>query len=213
MNSVTFGDKNSFDDWGLSLRPKSRPKPTPRYNRVIVPGRDGSLDLTEALGDVFYEDLEYSLEFNVTDAINTWDSKLREITNYLHGKKMKVVFSDDPDYYYMGRVKINDLSSNRNLGILSLSCTFEPYKYKKDVTVVTHQVTAGNSYTFTNGRKKVVPTLTLSADMTLTFKNASYSLTAGTQKVLAIQFEEGENIITIATGSGTLKAEYQECDL
>lgn len=213
MNTVSFGNINSYTDWGLSLRPKKRPKPEPKYNYVSVPCRNGDLDLTEAMGDVFFENLSYSLEFNVPDALHTWEEKLRIITNYLHGRKMKVVFSEDPNYYYLGRITVNELGSDKNLGILSLDCNFEPYKYKKDITVVEHVVSAGNSYTFLNGRMKVVPALTLSADMTIQFKDTTYSLQAGTQKALGIQFEEGENIITVTTGSGTIKAEYQEGDL
>lgn len=213
MNKVTFGTKNSYDDFGLILRPKTRPKPSPKYEYVSIPARNGDLDMTEWADDVFYENLSYSLEFNVIDAMNTWDSKLRTITNYLHGKKMKVIFSDDPNYYYLGRVTVNNLSSDRNLGILSLDCNFEPYKYKNSITTKTYTVSSGNTYTFTNGRMKVVPTLTLSAAMTLSFNGESYSLNAGTQKVLGIEFTEGENSIIVTTGSGTLKAEYQEGDL
>jgi predicted phage tail component-like protein len=213
MNTVTFGTKNSYEDFGLILRPKTRPKPSPRYEYVSIPARNGDLDLTEAFGDVFYENLSFPLEFNVIDPINTWDSKLREITNYLHGKKMKVIFSDDPDYYYLGRITINELSSDRNLGLLSLECNFEPYKYKNEVTVKEYAVSEGNTYTFTNGRMKVVPTLTLSAAMTISFNGNSYSLNAGTYKALEIEFTEGNNDITITTGNGTLKAEYQEGDL
>lgn len=213
MNTVTFGTKNSYDDFGLTLRPKPRPKPSPKYEFVSIPARNSDLDLTEWAGDVFYENLTYPLEFNVVDAINTWDSKLREITNYLHGRKMKVTFNEDPNYYYLGRIKVNELSSDRNVGILVLECNFEPYKYKKDVTIKEYAVSAGNTYTFTNGRMKVVPTLTLSSAMTVSFKGNSYSLSAGTYKALEIEFTEGINEITVTSGSGTLKAEYQEGDL
>ncbi len=213
MNSVIFGDKDSYKDFGIILQPKNRPKPSPKYDYVSIPGSNNDLDLTEAFGDVFYEALTYPLVFNVIDAINTWDEKLRTITNYLHGKKMKVTFSDDPNYYYYGRVTVNELSSNRNLGILSLSCRFEPYKYKQNETTKEYTVSAGNSYTFTNGRMKVVPTLTLSSAMTLTFNGSSISLGAGTFKILDIEFTEGDNVITVTSGSGTLKAVYQEGDL
>lgn len=213
MNKVTFGTKNSYDDFGISLRPKKRPKPQPKYEYVSIPARNGDLDLTEWAGDVFYENLSFPLEFNVIDPMNTWDEKLRQITNYLHGKKMKVTFSDDAEYYYLGRVTVNELSSDRNVGLLSLSCNFEPYKYKQEVTVKEYAVSAGNTYTFTNGRMKVVPTLTLSSAMTISFNGNSYSLNAGTFKALEIEFTEGVNEITITSGSGTLKAEYQEGDL
>ena len=49
--------------------------------------------------------------------------------------------------------------------------------------------------------------------MTLEFKGNSYSLNAGTHIVLGIEFVEGENKITVTTGSGTLTVEYQEARL
>lgn len=213
MNNVIFGDINAFEEWGLLLRPKTRPKPSPKYDFVSIPGRNGDLDLTESFGDIFYENLTYSLEFYMVDAMKNWDDKLRTITNALHGKKMKVTFTEDQNYYYLGRVTINELASNRSLGILSIECNFEPYKYKQAITTITQEVVEGGIYTFTNGRLKVVPTITLSSDMTLRFNNVDYALTSGTMKVLGIQFVEGVNTIEIVNGSGTLTLDYQEGDL
>lgn len=213
MNSVIFGTKDSYTDFGLLLMPKERPKPSPKYEYVSIPGRSGDLDFTEWAGEIFYENLEFPLEFYMVDAIKEWDSKLRTITNYLHGKKMQVTFSDDPDYYYIGRITVNELSSDKALGTLSIDCNFEPYKYKKDITSKSYTVSAGNEYTFENGRMKTTPTLTLSDAMTIEFEGTSYSLTAGTSKNLDIQFKEGTNTIKVTTGTGTLKAEYQEGSL
>jgi predicted phage tail component-like protein len=211
MNTVKFNDKDSYKDFGILLMPKARPKPSPKYNYVSIPARSGDLDLTEALGEVQYENLSFPLDFYVVN--NDWDNTLSEITNYLHGKKAKVTFSDDPDYYYLGRVTINELSSDKGAKILSLECNFEPYKYKQDVTSITHTVSAGDSYVFKNSRMSVVPKLTLSAAMTIEFNGTRYSLGAGTSKVLDIQFKYGDNTIKVITGSGTIKAEYQEGSL
>lgn len=208
MNTVKFNDKDSYIDFGLLLRPKARPKPSPKIIKVSVPGRSGDLDFTEAFGEVHYENLQYPLEFLMVNG--EWDKKLSEITNKLHGRKTKVTFSDDSDYYYYGRIKINELSSDKVAKTLSLDCDFEPYKYKQNITTVTHEVEAGNSYDFINDRMSVVPKLTLSADITFTFNNVSYSLSAGTYLIPDIQFKEGVNTITVTTGSGTIKAEYQE---
>lgn len=213
MNSVIFETKDSYKDFGLLLRPKKRPKPSPKSEYVSIPGRNGDLDFTEWAGEIFYNNLEFPLEFYMVDALNEWDSKLRTITNYLHGKQMKVIFSDEPDYYYFGRVKVNELSSDRRLGILSLSCTFEPFKYKKNITSKSYTVSAGKNYTFENERMNTTPTLTLSGAMTIEFEGTSYSLTAGTSKILDIRFKEGTNTIKVTTGTGTLKAEYQEGSL
>ena len=213
MKTVKFDNIDSYSDWGIILRPIERPKPSPKYNYVSIPAKNGDLDLTEAFGDVFYENLSYPLEFNVIDSMNTWDSKLRTITNYLHGQKRKVTFSDDPNYYYIGRITVNELSSDKSVGILSLDCNFEPYKYKHDITSISYEVSEGNTYEFTNGRMKVVPTITLSDAMTITFNGNSYSLGAGSHKILNIQFVEGINTIGVTTGSGTLSCEYKEGEL
>ena len=49
-HSITFGDKNTFDDWHLI--PTSRPVIAPppfRSHTEDIPGGFGSLDLSEAL--------------------------------------------------------------------------------------------------------------------------------------------------------------------
>lgn len=210
MNTVKFGELDSYADFGLLLRPKDRPKPKPKTNYISVPGRSGDLDATESLGEVAYENLTFPIDFYLVDPINEWDSKLTLITNALHGKKMRVTFSDDPDYYYTGRVTVNNLKSNKRVGELSLDCNFEPYKLKQEVTTKTVTVEAGGSYTFENDRMTATPTLTLSAAMTITYNGKSYALGAGSYKSLDIQFKEGANVIGVETGSGTITATWQE---
>ena len=210
MNTVKFDNKDSYKDLGLLLQTKTRPKPAPKYNYVSLPARNGDLDLTEAFGDVIYNNLKYPLEFYLVDKIKNWDTKLSELTALLHGKKLKVTFSDDPNYYYVGRVTINELSSDRAVGLLSIDCNFEPYKYKQEETVVEYEVAAGNNYEFINSRMPVVPILELSQAMIIKFNDTSYSLNAGLQKALGIEFKEGVNVISVQEGTGTLKVTYRE---
>ena len=49
MIGVTFGDKHSFDDFGIYLTSKTINPPEPQTNTISVPLRDGSIDLTESL--------------------------------------------------------------------------------------------------------------------------------------------------------------------
>ena len=94
MYSVNFGDKNSYDDFGLLLMPKTRPFPSPKTTYVSIEGKDGDLDLTTSLtGDVKYKNISYSLEFYLKDKRVDWETTLLDISTYLHGKKMNLVFS------------------------------------------------------------------------------------------------------------------------
>lgn len=208
MNSVNFGDKNSYTDFNLILRPKERPFPTPKTNYVSIDGADGDLDLTTSLtGDVKYENISYSLEFYLQDERINWETTLLEISTYLHGKKMNLTFSDDPDYYYVGRYTLNPLTSDKNIGLLNIDCILEPYRLKKTETI--KSITGTGTLTLTNTRKWVMPTITSSESMEFTFEDKSFVVN-GTLQSPDIILKEGTNIIEVTSGTGTLTVTYRE---
>ena len=96
-----IGEKHSYRDFGLILSSKKISPPKPQTKYVDIPMRDGSIDLTEAVSDeVKFKDRTITLKFTVIDPMNTWASKVSAIQNYLHGKRMKIVFDDDCAFYY-----------------------------------------------------------------------------------------------------------------
>jgi hypothetical protein len=60
-----------------------------------------------------------------------------------------------------------------------------------------------------NDRKPVVPTITCTAETTLSVASRSYTLNAGAHKVLDFLLEEGEVQITL-NGTGAAHITYQE---
>ena len=72
MHSVTFGDKNSYDEWRMV--PTSRPVITPpavKKKTLEIPGANGVLDISSSLtGFPVYENRTGSIEFVV---LNDWD--------------------------------------------------------------------------------------------------------------------------------------------
>ena len=56
MSYILFGNKNTHTDYGLIVAPYEIPMPTAQTNFVPVPGRDGSLDLTEAFDAIRFND-------------------------------------------------------------------------------------------------------------------------------------------------------------
>lgn len=127
-HSILFGDGtldhgkfvgvDTYEDWHLV--PSSRPaiaSPGVETKFVTIPGRDGSLDLSEFLrnGRPAYGDRSGSFDFYVE---NGWDENANpeefwmtlypRIVNTLHGKKFKMVLNeDDPDYYWEGRFTVD----------------------------------------------------------------------------------------------------------
>ena len=63
--NVTIGEKKTFDDWRLKLRSLVIGFPEAKTNTVDVPGADGLLDLSEALGAVRYGNRELEMIFDV----------------------------------------------------------------------------------------------------------------------------------------------------
>ena len=55
-NTVTFGTKNSYTDFGLILTSKEIGLPEPKTEIVEIAGANGVIDLTEALTD----DIKYN---------------------------------------------------------------------------------------------------------------------------------------------------------
>ena len=119
------------------------------------------------------------------------------------------MLDDDPEYYYVGRLDVSALSKNKNIGQISIECTCEPWKYKELPTVVTQVVNDSASIILVNSRKKVVPSITTTASMTITFGGTSTIVNAGTFTIPTLELVEGNNTVTV-TGTGNITFTYQE---
>ncbi len=130
LHSVTFGDRNTWEDWHLI--PSSRPvfSPPPKKKKTVdIPGSDGSLDLSEVVsGKPVYENRTGSMEFIVANGFKPWQELYSEIMNYLHGKRMKAVLSDDPDHYYEGAFDISEWRSEDHYSTITIEYEVSPYK-------------------------------------------------------------------------------------
>ena len=101
IQGVTFGIKHSYEDFGLILSSKEIGLPTPKTESVSVIGRNGDLDLTDALGDdVKFENRKLSFTFSLLNGARDWTVTLSNLSNYLHGKKMRIVMDADKTFYY-----------------------------------------------------------------------------------------------------------------
>ena len=133
MHGVIFGDKHSYRDWGLLT--KSRPSispPKPKLKMIEVPGSDNVIDLTERLtGQVHYEMRTIQFEFILMAQRERWASIHSEIMNYMHGKKIRIIMDDDPNFYYTGRVTVGNLDPDKKVAVLEMEATVEPYKRER----------------------------------------------------------------------------------
>lgn len=137
--------KNTFGDWRLvaTTRPVINP-PKPKTKYVDIPGGDGQIDLTDALaGRPAYSNREGSVEFLVMNnyapegpSDYNWVNAYSSVMQFLHGKRVRAVLEDDPDYYYEGRVAVDSWNTNKDWSTISISYSFDPYRYLADPTTL-----------------------------------------------------------------------------
>lgn len=226
--SVSINDVDMFRTYRMALKDRHYAQPPePKTFFQDVPGADSSLDLSTATaGRVVYNRRTMTLNFGCGYEINVWPRIYSEILQKFHGKEGKLIFDDDPMYYYIGRMSISDYSRINRLGTFTMTVNADPYKYEltagdedwlwdpldlengiireyKDLQV------SGSMTLLIDGTEKwVIPEITVSADMKVSFEGKDYDLKQGVNKIYSIVIKPGENTLTF-TGNGTVSVAYR----
>lgn len=226
MHTVTFGTKNSYDDFGLILTGKDIGLPEPKTEEVNLTGADGVIDLTEVLtDDVKYKQRKLQFTFTCIDPINNWATVLSTVSNYIHGKKLRISMNWDKNYYYEGRCEINKFKTNKRTSTITVDAKVDPYKLEINsasspwiwdtfsfidgiIYINSVEVSGSKQVNLINRRKIVSPTFTVTAKMTVTFGGTTYDLPVGTTTVLGIRLTEGDNYVTFK-GAGKVTIDYK----
>ena len=210
MSDIRFGTKWAHADYGLIVAPYAIPLPEPQMNFVEIPGRDGALDLSEAFGTIRYADRIIPLTLY---ARAPFDTLISAFVADVHGRRMNMIFDRDPTFYYDARMTIEDVERHWGYCELSLECRVKPYKLEQFETAITVLPTGIATVTLTNTRMPVVPSITVSAEMTLTFTIAgvgyTINLAAGSHIVPSLVLTDGETKIDI-TGTGSITFTYRK---
>lgn len=232
MRGVLFGDKHSYRDWGLVLasRPTISP-PSPKTILVDIPGSDGKIDLTESLtGEVAYNNREISCSFSVVDKRENWANKYSEILDYLHGKRMKIVFDEDEEYYYYGRIEIDSWESDIASATLNIKADVEPFKLEQfsslddwDWDPFDFETGIAREYKdirvdrrldcIVEGRRKPVSPVFIAEpdenkNLYVIYHGKKYLIHPGRSRILNIVLKQGTNTLTFV-GYGKVSIDYR----
>lgn len=134
-HSITFvsqtGTINTWDDWRLI--PTSRPMlppPEVKTSFVDIPGGDGTIDLTESLaGRPTFKDRSGSFEFVVDVDFMPWMAMYETVLKFLHGRKLKMILEDDPNYYYEGRFSLSSWQTGKSFSTITINGAVSPFKH------------------------------------------------------------------------------------
>lgn len=128
---VTIDGKHT-SEFGLKMVSMYIPQPKTKTNRISIPGASGSIDLTEVLGHVSYEDrdgIQFGFEL-IDESYSAWAAAVTAIAMWIHGKKVKVITDNDLGFYYICRLEVDSRKSNHVLSSITLTGTAEPFKYE-----------------------------------------------------------------------------------
>lgn len=213
MKGIWFGDYHSYYDFNLILSQVNIPPAEPKITMIDIPGGDGSVDLTEALGDVKYKDRNCKFTFSVLPT-DDFEEKKREVSGLLNGLRCKITVDKDPDYYWIGRCSVDEYASDRNLHKIVIKAIVSPYKWKQEVTKVFVPGGEGVHAVLYNGRKPTAPTISTNDNTIISNgKGFIHEFEVDGDHILPeFKLVFGENEVWVTSVWGATFT-YQECDL
>ena len=221
---INIDGTDTLDAYGMMLCDDLRiASPEPRLTYIEIPGADGALDLSDALtGGVSYQMREITFSLFAahdiiagtrTPATEAHFSEIRRRMYLdLHGKKVKLWTPDDPDHYYLGRIRLGE-KAGYNSGMLEVSMEAQPWHYKNSVTTKRVSVNASDIL-FQNEQMPTQPTFTVATGgARIVYKGRTYNLLAGDNIFPAVILTAGENRISFASVSDPITITWQEASL
>lgn len=188
---------------GLFMTYQEVGEATPKTKYVNIPYGNGSIDLTEALGGVTYNDRIVKADFVIK---NYDEDKYSSLKNELHGLKTTISVKDG--YHFIGRVRVLPFYRQGTAGRFSIEATCEPYMYKDDETVVIVSLNGTQEVILTNEKMTTIPTIFTDAPIQVIHGANTYSINAGTHR-LPIVLEQGDTAIQLS-GTANVSIMYQE---
>jgi phage-related protein len=207
---------NTWADWNLVLTAKDITPPEPKTNYISLDGMHGTLDLTEALtGEVTFNDRTINASFWTCEGTPTERARLlKTITTALHGKKIKVIEPDDPYHYYYGRLMIKKSVNIMAYMEFEVEIICEPWRYAiaESERLVEVNGSAVDVVICNNGVKTLTPTVTVTDEVTISYADATVTLTEGSYRITNLKLYQGTNLFHVE-GNGSVTFAYTEADL
>lgn len=193
----------------LILTNVNNPFPDVKTATVEIPGANGVLDLTEIFGQPKFTNRTLTMKFaGLRGYFNRYTDQSYAAWQ-LHGKKVPIIFDEDPNYFYLGRLSFEEWAQTGAAGDLTVSADCDPFKYEIitsaddwlwdpfnfEVGIIRGYGNLNvNGITYLNVvgcRMTVIPDFICSAPMSLVFKGIVYNLAAGKNTIYDIALEDG----------------------
>ena len=133
-------DRNTWENWHLI--PASRPTMTYPKQKTLtasdIPNVNGDVDLSLSQNKYpVFNNREGNFSFiynplfsSMYEDYKPWNVLYSEISEFIHGRKLRMVLEDDPGYYYEGRFEVESWTSNTDGSgsVINIKYSVAPYK-------------------------------------------------------------------------------------
>lgn len=213
---IILGDYDTAaNGWTLTSWKLSAPEQKTSY--VEKAGGDGSWDLSTALTDGIprYGNRSLTAELECSEGTRMErEALIRSMINTLDGLPWDIRVPDNDHHHLHGRVHVAKEYSDLAHAAVTVTAMVEPWKYADTETKITltASTTARTAQLINNGRRAVVPTLTVEGSVLLGYGTGSLSLSEGTHQWADLLLTPGSHALTYS-GSGKLVIAYREAVL
>lgn len=213
---IKLQSENSFtmlDQFGIYPKWRVISNPDPRYEYDTIPGMQGAFDSTEQFGEVFYNPRDLSIGAIYIE--DEYHAIMQRLSSKYHAQAVDIMFANDPNYYWSGRINIGSYDSKSHS--LAMSARVFPFKFKKQKTVIQRTVADSVTVRLHNERMPVIPTITTYGPITLAWGNNTKALSASTYpltvRVAGLRLPAGDTNLTITGSNVKVIIEYREATL
>ena len=233
ITSCDFNDKNSYDDFDLIMESKVILPPSKKMIKGEVPFANSSYNFSTvgSGGEITYNDRNITVVFILPTI-----SKIRlhvlysKVLEWLQDvPQSKLIFGDMKDYYFLAEVETaSSFEEIAICGKLTVTFVAEPFKigvnlegntlwdtfnFNTDVMQDTsYDIVGSKSINIINVGRLTIPTINITAAMTITLNSKTYNLVTGDNTIYGFKLLNGDNDMVV-TGTGTIKFIFRKVTL
>ena len=196
-------------DMDLVMTERNIGTPEAQTYKVDVPGRNGSLDLSEFLtGDIRYSNRTLNFKFIAAGSREKILAAIDEIMLF-HGQQAEIILDDYLNYFYKGRVSVG-INDNGHYAELEMSVDAEPFRTARKKSSFSYTATSSKECLILNNGMSLVPTVTATDTVTIIRNGQRVSISAGSSYIDAFfKLQHGVNRFTIE-GNAAVTFEFTE---
>lgn len=208
IDQIKIGNKSSFDDFEASVCQRKINKPKKKSIRETVPFSNVVYDFSAINGEVYWEDREFEYIFEITaDTPELLEEKKRAFAAWVMNIADEVLKDPFIEGYHF-KATYADIDEDDDESIekttISVSFTAYPYMIADNETVYNQVLQPSGTATVTvvnNSSHRLLPTITLDSDCSITFNGINYTIPAGVYTGDALWLVVGDNEFTLKNPS------------